>query len=201
MISFDRLQAAVPSALEQTPELLDEMIARAVAFIEMQTNRVFSTPREVTYVLTGQGSAFLPLPEPMAEPLEDSGGALISVVERSAPGGTATVVDVDAVDIRAGGKSHTLVRHSPNIWTKGYEYTVAYLSGYVVNTGPRDVEQLVIDMVALRLARIGREGLSGETIGGYSYTVAAVHAFDDGDLNSIPGGMRTVRAWQRLVLA
>lgn len=199
MISVDRLQEAKPATLEVDPSVLQDMITRAVAFVSRQTGRTFGTAEVVTEYLSGNGSRVLRLPEPVLETDSDTG--LVSVTERPYPGGTETVISLSEVDLRGGGLTHNLVRLGGDVWCQGYEYAVEYQRGYLVDAGPKDVEELVIELVALRLARQGREGLSGETIGGYSYTVAPTHAYDDGDLKSIPGAMRTIRAWQRLVVA
>jgi hypothetical protein len=196
MISVYKLQEALPSAADTDVVLLADMIARAVAFIETQTNRDFSAPATVTQYLSGNGSRTLQLPGPLVQIDSDDGLGL--VIEREYPGATETILT--SVDVRSGRKGHHLVRLD-GVWKAGYEYAVTYTTGYVEDQGPGDIEQLVIDLVGLRLAREGREGLSGETIGGYSYTVTPIHAYDDGDLKSLPGAMATIKAWRLLVIA
>lgn len=199
MISVEKLQEAKPATVDIDPGLLQDMITRAVAFVSRQTGRGFGQAETVVEYLSGNGSRVLRLPEPVLETDSDSG--LQSIIERPYPGGTETVIALSEVELRSGGTTHNLVRLGGPVWCRGYEYAIEYQRGYLLDAGPKDIEELVIELVALRLTREGREGLAGETIGGYSYSIAAVHAFEDGELRAIPGALRTIRAWQRLVVA
>jgi hypothetical protein len=60
---------------------------------------------------------------------------------------------------------------------------------------------LLIALVAQRIDILESGGKHTETIGGYSYTKAAIHAFEDGDLRAIPGAIRTLEYWRVPVLA
>jgi hypothetical protein len=193
MITVGKLQAAAPAAAKADPVLLQDMIDRALAFIESQTRRAFGLPATVTEFLSGNGSRILRLPEPPAVP--DSDGEIDLVEERAYPGAPAAIVPLEEIQVRLSGNNAYLARLGGPIWCQGFEYAVTYRHGYELDHGPKDIEQLLIDLIALRLAFRGKDGMRSETIGGYSYT-----RFGEGDLDSIDGAWATVRAWRRLVL-
>ena len=77
---------------------------------------------------------------------------------------------------------------------------MTYWRGYAIDAGPKDIEQLLIDLVSLRLNLQGTEGLASEAIGGYSYTRAAATDFEDGDLRRLPTALATINAWRRVLV-
>jgi hypothetical protein len=192
MVSVERVRAAVPAAVSQETTLIADMIERATAFVQTQTGRYFGPIVTATDYLDGRGGRFLGLSQ-VAIPNEN--GELVLVEERAYPGGTATVVLPADYQVRNSDRLSTLVRLGGDVWTRGLEYAVTYERGYDVDGGPPDVSQLVIDLIALRLKFIGKEGMRSETIGGYSYT-----RFGEGDLDSIDGAKATINAWRRPVL-
>lgn len=196
MISLPRVIAAVPAAAALDPALVTDMVARAIAFVEQQTHRRFGLVEAASFVLEGTGTTFLRLPEPVVVP--DSDEALV-VTERQYAGESGATVT--AFDVRSGGNTDYLVRHGGTPWTNGWEYQVDYQRGYEVDHLPADIEQLVLYLVSIRVGRLGREGILSETIGGYSYSIGATYAFEDGDLRAIPGAMRTIERWRRPVYA
>lgn len=194
MISIAKLQRSLPAAVGEDETMLSEMITRAQAFIEVQTRRYFGLVSNVTEYLSGNGSRHLRLAEPVVPDEYDV--AIDLVEERDYPGGTATEITDTEYATRDGGNTSYLVRLGGYVWTTGKEYAVTYDRGYPTDEGPPDIEQLVIDLIALRLKFRGLEGMRSETIGGYSYT-----RFGDGDLDSIDGAWTTIKAWRRLVFA
>ena len=194
MISVEKLQAAVPGAATADPTLLADMIARAVAFVEQQTGRYFGTPEQVTEYLQGYGSRWLRLNDEAQ--VFDSDDEVDAVEERCVPGGDVTLLGLTDFAVRPSSTTSVLVRLGGPGWRINYEYAVTYTRGFVVDEGPADIEQLLIDLIALRLGLRGREGLRSESIGGYSYT-----RFGEGDLDSIDGAWPTIRAWRHPVVA
>jgi len=192
VISLDRLIDALGITDQATVPRLEEQRDAALAFIQTQTRRYFGPIASTTDILAGSGTRSLWLPESavVAEPLT------ITVQEFAHPGASPTAIVEDASDgfqlrgarlIRLGGSG---------LWTRGYEYAVTYSRGYEENAGPKDVEDLLIELVRLKVNADGEEVMKSETIGGYSYT-----RFDDGDLESIDGASDTIKAWRRLVFA
>jgi len=176
------------------PPVLQHLVERAIEFVQTQTRRYFGPTQEWTEYLIGSGSRVLRLPEAAAAPIT-------AIEERPFPGDDpAVIADTDFLQRDVDTITH-LVRKGGVVWTDGYEYAVTFQRGYGVGDGPKDIEQLILDLIALRLANVGREGLLSETIGGYSYSRPAVYAFTDGDLKAIPGAFATIEQWRRLVLA
>lgn len=194
MITLAQLQSAVPAAVGKDSTLLEDMIARALAFVERQTGRYFGAPAETTEYLQGYGSRWLRLNDAVVEP--DSDAELDEVQERCIPGGDVTLLGLTDFEVRPSGTTSVLVRLGGPAWRIGYEYQVTYTRGFEVGDGPADIEQLLIDLVALKLGMRGHEGMRSETIGGYSYT-----RFGDGDLDAIDGAWDTIKAWRHPVVA
>lgn len=199
MISDSKLRLALDlDPKEPTLGLLEDIRDRALAFIETQTGRYFGPPQTVTEWVTGGGGRYLQLSDR---------ASVVTLTERAYPGATGASL-VEVVD----GAGHWVTRENANTtflirsgdgsqWAAGYEYEVTYQRGYEVDQGPKDIEALLIALVGARLAIMESEGMSGESIGGYSYTKTPIHAYDDGDLRAIPGAVRTINAWRRLVVA
>ena len=174
--------------------VLESLEARAVAFVENQTDRYFGPVASVTEVLTGYGGAKLWLTEiPSTNPT--------TVVERAYLGGAEmTITDADANGflVRTSNADAWLQRRGGSVWTDGYEYEVSYARGYDADAEPGDIRQLVLDLVTLKFGLAGSEGLKSETIGGYSYTMGN---FNAQDLEQIPMSAATLRLWRRPVMA
>lgn len=193
MISPGALQA-VGVGVDEDPGLLQDLIDRATAFVKVHTRRYFGVPVIVKHYLSGNGSRLLRLPEAVNDDIT-------AVEERCGPGDDLLATLTTEFEIQVRGEDSYLVRTDGSCWRRGYEYAMTYEMGYEVDSGPKDIEQLIIDLVSLRLANRDREGLSGETIGGYQYTRPAIYAFADGDLKQIPGAFATIQAWRRPVFA
>lgn len=196
MISDERLRLALQlSTYSPAPDLLADLQARAVSFVERQTHRYFGEVAETQVVLRGNGTRHLQLPNAPTDP------GYIAVSEQKYQGASTTLLGFPGdFAVRPLGTTAYLARAGGNVWQHGYEYVVTYDHGFPVDGGPRDIESLVIALVGRRLGEMGSDGLSSETIGGYSYTRPAIHAFEDGDLRSIPGAVRTLDYWRLTVL-
>lgn len=201
MISTDRMREVADGAAGMDELILADMIARAVAFVETQTRRYFGPPALVTEYLSGNGSRMLQLSEPVTELDSDD---ITLLEERAYPGGDATVL-LDGAGFLVRSRNTVppsyqsasfLVRSGGLVWTRGSEYAVTYARGYTVDEGPKDIEQVIIDLVEARLTPSGAEVMQSETIGGYAY-----QRFKDADLDVIDGGWDTIRFWRRAVFA
>lgn len=172
------------------------LIEGAHAFVEKQTGRSFRAAASGTLYLDGGGSRRLYLPEPPiltgTPPAYD-----VAVEERSYPGADATtlVLDTDFA-LRPNNGAPYLVRLENLVWRQGYEYAVAYTTGYEDDEYPADIVDLVAGLVSLRVQLGGMEAVRSESVGGYSYT-----RFGEGDLDAIPGARDTIAAWRRPVYA
>jgi len=205
MISLARVRLEVPAATTVEDPPLQDMVTRAVEFLQTQTRRYFGLPVTLTDYLNGSGGRFLWLPEPVAAAdasagltSSDSIPDIASVEERLYPGATATVLTEDTdFQRRRRGTTDILVRlGSGVIWTLGYEYAVTYERGYLEDEGPKDIEQLILELLKFRFKFASNTGMRSESIGGYSYT-----RFGDTDLDAIDGARATIEAWRPLVFA
>ncbi len=197
MISDARLRAALAlGSSSPDPDLLADVLRRAVAFVERQTHRHFGEPAETQVIIAGNGTRHLRLPDPPSDP------DYVSVTEQRYPGDATTLLGTpgDFV-VRPVDTTAYLARAGGNVWEWGREYVVTFERGYQEDQGPADIEALLIELVGRRLATMGSDGLASETIGGYSYSRPAIHAFEDGDLRSIPGAVRTLDYWRLPVLS
>lgn len=194
MISVAALLAEVPG-LEDDGTLAD-LIVRATAFVQSLTRRYFGTPADLTLWKYGKDSVHLFLPEPPTTDDEYTEPEIVE--ERDYPGQAEPTLLALGTDysIRPYGTIAVLIRHDRETWRSTREYTLEYVRGYEVNTGPGDVRQLVIDLCRVKLDARNQGDLKSESIGGYSYT-----RFEAADLDSIGGAWETIRAWKAPVYA
>lgn len=187
MIDWTTVRDRVPAAAATPPTTLDALVASATAWLEEQTGRYLSTPVAVTEYLAGLGGYELFLRDRLAS-------GTPTVTERVAP--TAAETPVTGFESRVG-RGTTLLRTDGQLWRQGYEYKVVYTRGYAVETGPPDLRQLVLDLVALKLSAQDLEGVQSGSIGNFSFALA-----DGGQgLGQIPGADAVIRAWRRPVMA
>lgn len=179
---------------------VEDLERGAVAFIQTQIGRYFGPPELVEEFAIGNGGRRLYLRDHVTngpDEYEDEPPMLV-VVERSVPGGTASVL-VQGVDfdLRQQEKESYLVRLDGGVWTKDNEYAVTYWRGYQAGEEPEDIRALVIALVRFGWESIveGTLGMKSETIGGYSY-----ERFGKDDLESV-SGWDTIEAWHRPVVA
>ena len=198
MISVSKVRAHVPAAATITDDtIIADLIERAVAYVQSQTRRYFGDPRTISEYVTGLDSYDLHLPERARDPdVEDSDEtAGIIVTERAQPSDAGTAVT--SFQVRNTDDYFTILRRQDGaLWRNPWEYEVQYTHGYEVNEGPKDVEALLLSLLALRVNLIGKEGMQSETIGGYSYTRGDFAK----EADSLPSAEATLTAWRRLVV-
>lgn len=189
--------------------LLTNLEERVVAFIERQTGRYFGPVETVEpLVLLGHGTRNLWLPERprVGYDGDDAEADDLTVLERAYPAGTETVIvaaETTGFFLRKTETGAMLVRRPAGIrWEFYYEYEISvtddggWTRGYEAGEEPADIRQLVLDLIKLKWdARTRTAGVSGETIGGYSYTLGAV---TDSDLDRIPMARSTLELWRGL---
>jgi len=191
MLSVPRVRLEVTAAATTDGVVLADMIGRAVEFIQSQTRRYFGPVTETTEYLSGNGSRTLRLSEPAV--ITDSASEVNEVLERLYAGADPTTIT--DFEIREGANTSYLVRLDGSVWTFGYEYQVTYSRGYVVDEGPKDIEDMILGLIKVKLKFAGHEGMRSETAAGYSYT-----RFGDEDLDAVEGARDTIKAWRRLIL-
>ena len=178
--------------------LLTSLEARAVEIIEAETLRYFGTSITHTELLEGDGSRALRIRERPA--------AVTSVEYRPYPGEAWAAItggDADGWELQLprGVGGGVLMRKSGYRWTCGYEFRVIYDFGYTAGAEPGDIRQAVFDIVSFLYNERGREGLRGETIGDYSYSVMAEATGKRSMLTSMPTLAATIARWKGLVYA
>ncbi len=192
MISSDTVQAAgIGTDLDS--DLIDAMIARAVAWVQTQTHRYFGTPGETVEYHAGTGRYELYLNERVRE---DDSDDFPVVLERCTPSSSTSAIT--AFEVRDHGTASVLVRTDGCVWGAGYEYTTTYRRGYVVDLGPADIEQVLLDFIALKINTQGAEGMRSESLAGYSYERAET-ASNATNVSQVPGAAATINAWRRPV--
>lgn len=183
----------------EAPGLLVGLEERAVATIERETARHFGPVATHVETLVGDGTRKLRLRERPTE--------ITSVEERQRPGDAWTEVTDTADD---GWELSTpprlptpssLLRKNGIPWRRGYEYRVTYEFGYAEGEEPSDIRQAVMDIVAVKYQERGREGVRGETIGDYSYSIMATAMGTRQLFTMVPGLAETIARWRGAVLA
>lgn len=135
---------------------LTNLMARALYTVEHELDWHFGTSRPAEEILDGSGTRAMYLRQP---PLGD-----VNVWSR--PNIDQAWEAVDSDDYEVGGRGVFLNTN----WTEGVRnYRFNYDEGFV--TMPGDVEQLILDLVAMRWRnRDNDPTMKSETIGDYSYT-------------------------------
>jgi hypothetical protein len=170
--------------------LLTALIARVVAFLQVQTGRYFGESDSHTEYLPGTGTADLWLNEPADD--------ITSVHERSYAGETWSEItegDDDGFELRG----RRLLRKGWASWSRDREYRVIYEFGYA--TGPEDVRQLALDLVSLKYsehdtASEAASDLKSFQIGDTRWEKAI--GADDASLARIPWVAETLAHWRGL---
>lgn len=194
MISITDLEEFLGIAKDTDTALLTALELAAADFVTGETERHFSTTATFVEMIGGSGNTVLWLNE--------NPSALTSVEERLGPGESWTTItegasdgwELQAPNSRSAGAR--LLRKYPHRWRWGYEYRVTYDFGYDVGDEPPEIRQIVKDLVALRYADRGRQGLKSERIGDYSYTTLA-DAAGNRDVFALPGMARTLGRWRK----
>lgn len=183
MISLDDLKAHLGTdQVKLDPDrdtVLPALEAAAVDFVERETGRHFSASATFTDYLDGSGTRDIWLREAPSN--------ITSVHERCEIGDDwEEIVEGDADGFELRGRQ--LLRKGGCTWERGYEYRAIYDFGYTGGQEPKDIRQLVTDLVALRWRQRGIEGHASGTQGSYSFTVS--------DLESIPGASEVIDRWR-----
>lgn len=186
---------------EGVNDLLTALESRAVEMFEAETDRYFGTATARTEYLRGDGTNVLRLRE--------NPSALTSIEYRSQVGDSWTAIadtDSDGWELRRPTGSDlsdpaTVLRKAGYVWSCEYEYRVIYSFGYTAGAEPGDVRQAVMDIVAFFYQERGRQGLRGETIGDYSYSVLTESTGKRSMASAIPGLAVTIARWKGMVYA
>lgn len=172
---------------------------RAVEVIERETMRYFGASTTHTEIIVGGGTSKLRLRERPS--------AITSVEERQRPGDpwvSVTEAADDGWELDDTPRSptpYTLLRKNGIPWRRGYQYRVVYEFGYAEGEEPGDIRQAVMDIVAVKYQERGREGVRGETIGDYSYSIMATARGTRELMTMVPGLAETIARWRGAVVA
>lgn len=142
MVPLDALKRAlnIPQGTTEHDDLLTDMEAAAVEYVQRRTGWYIGPSAEVTMVVEGGGGGVLWLPEKVS--------AVSAVASQPYEGGDQTAITEAADDGWAlrlpPGETHgmRLVRKGGHGWTRGLEYVVTGTMGYAetqVDPGPNDV--------------------------------------------------------------
>lgn len=165
-------------------ELLQGLIDRGGEIIERELRWYFGAPRDAVEVLDGTGTSKLFLRQ---YPVDESA---VVVETRSGVSDDWTAVDGDDFEVDGRGLHHRTK------WLRGRRnHRATYQEGF--DDVPGDIRQLLLDLVSIGWRRRGKEGLSGERIGDYSYTLLPGTG---GDIESLPRWKAVVSRWKRLRL-
>jgi hypothetical protein len=179
---------------------LEDQIQRATEFVQTMTRRYFGLPVEATYRVTGHGGVNLWFPEPPTMLDVDP----LFVEERMWRGETPTLIvrgdstGSDEFDVRPAATRAVFVRYGRSVWYDGYEYTATFTRGYLIDMGPGDIRQLVMDLVKRKLDTRGLgDDLKSETFDNYSYT-----RFGAQDLDALgKWAWEVIEAWRPPIYA
>jgi hypothetical protein len=161
IVPLAQLKVALGVSGSSEDAILTQLEAFAADWVERQLAQRFQQPAETTEYLKGRGTTRLILAGHVG-----AADPVVTVTEKFSAGGTPQAFT--AFERRGD----VLVRTDGAPWYDGAEYAVTYLDGYL--EAPGDVQLLVADLVGKgRSTAIGAAGLESETIGDYSYQLAA----------------------------
>jgi len=156
MITNKVVETAI--APRKLPEDVGRMIEAATAILGQELARYLGVPAETKEVHHG-GRPFILLYD---DPIE---GEDLSVEVRSGP--TQPWELVDPTEYALEGRK---VLHA-HCWPRGISaIRVTYTRGYELDEGPPQLRDLVLEIVKAKILDRGKEGMTSETIGDYSYT-------------------------------
>lgn len=173
MISAEKIRNYLGIEDDAYDEELLELRDRIQAVIEKKLDWYFGPPRVVKEYIDGSGTNLLILRQPPVDPLE-----VVIMQSLSLYFGVPTDL-VSAADYEVDGRK---VYHLTSYWYKGRRnITAEYEEGWDEDTGPGDIQQLLLELMESRVT-IGSTATAGdvtsETIGDYSYTIDS-----DGDID------------------
>jgi hypothetical protein len=166
MITGDVVADALAPAT--IPGDINRMIEAATATLGQELGRFLDAPTEIEERHNG-GYPFVLLYD---DPVIDENAVLL-VETRTGP--VEPWEAVDAEDYVVEGRR---VVHR-TCWPRGLSSVrVTYTRGYELNEGPAQLRDIVLELVLAKIRNKGREGLTSETIGDYSYTKADLTQLD-----------------------
>lgn len=166
MLSLDALRRYVTApAGPDTDALLAQLERAAVAVVSAHTGRYLGVPAQRVETLAGTGTTALWLQSPPA-----GDPPTVTSVEALPFEGAAPQV-VGAGEYRLDGSR--LVRTGGYPWYPSLLYRVTYEAGYEEDAAPDDVTLAVLQLVSAWWKRRGKEDVTSESIGIYSYSRAS----------------------------
>lgn len=152
---------------------LEEAEVRAAMFVERMTGRRFGQPAPRTEYFPGHNGDTFWLSGRIAAP----SSATVALSERCTGLGTWETIPTASYEVREAA----LVRLDGFAFMRGYEYRVTYPDG--LTAVPGDIQELVIELVeGMNDRASGASGIQSESIGDYSYTLAAESIISAGSL-------------------
>lgn len=164
-------------------ELLTQLEKDAADWVEKQLDQRFRVPAARTEYQIGQGQLRLILDGHI-------GAGTPTVTEKFSPSSSAT--PFTAFDVRGD----VLQRNDGQPWLNGAEYAVTYQDGYAVDDVPGDIKMLVADVVRIAHDKATDDGITSESIGDYSYDIAAVAGGEGEQLGGT--AKRTLDKWRKM---
>lgn len=188
LVQLEVLKRALGVTGSGSDAALTEAEARAAAFVERQTGRRFGAAQERTEYVDGPGCDTIWL----AGRIAGLPAATVEVAERIRRFGPEwTLLDEDAFEAR----ERAIVRVDGQAFLRGAEYRIVYPDGFAAVPG--DVQELVIELVTGMNDRAsGASGIQSETIGDYSYSLAADALASAGALSA--NGRATIDRYRAL---
>jgi hypothetical protein len=203
------------AADEPSDDVLESLLRRAVARAESITGRYFGPLAEVTEIVRGTHcyawtyarrrdcltdrldlwnipAATVGEVDP-EDPEAEPASAIVVTVEFGTVG--AELEELLDFVVRIDGVEAYLLRTDGALWDARQEYHITYTRGYAEAEAPEDVQDFVLGWISRKLATMGSDGLAGEGIGGYSYTIARDQSSGTEELES------SIARWKRPVLA
>lgn len=177
LVELDVLKAWLKVRVDTSDDLLMALEERASEIVQRELRWYFGEPRETVEILDGTGTPKLFLKQ------MPSDGAVV-MESRGGTNDAWTVMSADDYELEGRG----LYARSAYIWARGMRnFRATYKEGFA--TPPKDIQQVVMDLVSAIWNRQGHEGFASESIGDYSYTVE--------DLDNLPRWTRVVNTWKR----
>lgn len=181
MLPLDDVKPWLKITVDTFDAEVQALIDRATSIIETETGWYFRALREAIEVLDGTGTDAMYLRQPA-----DVGTAI--VVECRARATDPWVV-VPVADYEAESRGVFVA----GIWARGRRnFRVTYQEGF--DEPPQDIAQLFLEVMANAWQSRGREGLSSERIGDYSYVILPGTG---GPVEALDRWETTIDRWRR----
>lgn len=160
------LRALAPKTADPTE--LDRLIAAATGMLGRELGRFLGEPAETQELHRGGRSLVLLFDDPVAVGEETEPTVTVE-------GRAGASLAWEAIEETEYSRDGRRLEH-PSCWPQGVRVT--YSRGYDLDEGPAELRDLVLEMVLAKVRQRGREGLTSETIGDYSYTKADLTQLD-----------------------